>query len=379
MSVFSSIFDALVAATSCCIPNPNISINGRAYRIIKLLGEGGFSFVYLAQDGSGNLYALKKIRCTLGTEEAEQAQREVDIYRLFEHPNIIRMLDTSTITESDGSKTIYIFLPYYKKGNLQDAINRNNLNKTHFTEQQMLQLFHDICVSVAYLHTYKPPGATRTQYAANGQNPMEDDNNHPRQDQQPLLSGQQQQQESSRIETHKPGMENEIVPWAHRDIKPGNVLISDDGMTPILMDFGSSCEARIPIHTRQEALAQQDLAAEHCSMPYRAPELFDVKSETTLDEKVDIWSLGCTLYCMAYGQSPFEAGMNEQGGSIALAVLNGQFRFPSDPELDQLYSQAVKDLISHMLVADPTARPDIHRVIDILKHLLDRELIEDTS
>lgn len=48
--------------------------------------------MYLAEDGSGNVYALKKIRCTLGTEEAKLAQREVDVYRLFEHDNIIRML-----------------------------------------------------------------------------------------------------------------------------------------------------------------------------------------------------------------------------------------------------------------------------------------------
>lgn len=33
----------------------------------------------------------------------------------------------------------------------------------------------------------------------------------------------------------------------------------------------------------------QDLAAEQSSMPYRAPELFDVKTGITLDEKVDIW------------------------------------------------------------------------------------------
>ena len=30
-------------------------------------------------------------------------------------------------------------------------------------------------------------------------------------------------------------------------------------------------------------------------MPYRAPELFDVKTDAVLDEKVDIWSLGCTV------------------------------------------------------------------------------------
>lgn len=33
----------------------------------------------------------------------------------------------------------------------------------------------------------------------------------------------------------------------------------------------------------------KDLAAEQSTMPYRAPELFDVKTGTTIDEKVDIW------------------------------------------------------------------------------------------
>lgn len=65
-------------------------------------------------------------------------------------------------------------------------------------------------------------------------------------------------------------------------------MIADDG-SPILMDLGSIVRARVEIRSRQEALLQQDLASEHSSMPYRAPELFDVKTNTTLDEKVDIW------------------------------------------------------------------------------------------
>lgn len=68
-----------------------------------------------------------------------------------------------------------------------------------------------------------------------------------------------------------------------------NIMIADDGKTPILMDLGSCLPARIHIRTRQEALTQQDIAAEHSSMPYRAPELFDVHTGQTLDEKVDIW------------------------------------------------------------------------------------------
>lgn len=72
-------------------------------------------------------------------------------------------------------------------------------------------------------------------------------------------------------------------------MKPGNILISDDGKTPILMDFGSVTKARIPIKTRQDGLLQQDIAAEHSTIPYRAPELYDVQTGTVLDEKVDIW------------------------------------------------------------------------------------------
>ena len=96
-------------------------------------------------------------------------------------------------------------------------------------------------------------------------------------------------------------------------------------------------------------------------MPYRAPELFDVKTETTLDEKVDIWSLGCTLYAMAYGLSPFEVN-SDQGGSVALAVLNAQYKFPTEGEVANLYSNEFKEMISWMLTADPKTRPDIHQV-----------------
>jgi serine/threonine kinase 16 len=69
----------------------------------------------------------------------------------------------------------------------------------------------------------------------------------------------------------EPG-QTEMVPYAHRDLKPGyadlrdtgfiglccnrNVMIADDG-TPILMDFGSTVKARIPIENRSQALMQQ--------------------------------------------------------------------------------------------------------------------------
>ena len=76
-------------------------------------------------------------------------------------------------------------------------------------------------------------------------------------------------------------------PWAHRDIKPANVLLGP-GDLPVLMDFGSTAIARKKINTRQEALLLQEDAAQNCSMPYRAPELFDVPSNATIDERTDV-------------------------------------------------------------------------------------------
>lgn len=149
----------------------------------------------------------------------------------------------------------------------------------------------------------------------------------------------------------EPGQVGELVPYAHRDIKPGNIMLADDD-TPILMDFGSTIKARIEVTTRQQALLEQDIAAEHSTMPYRAPELFDVKTGKTLDEKVDIWSLGCTLFAVAYGFSPFET----DGSSLAMAVMSGRYRHPGG------YSERLTKLIDAMLVVDPEQRPDIQQV-----------------
>ena len=70
-------------------------------------------------------------------------------------------------------------------------------------------------------------------------------------------------------------------------------------------------------------------------------------------------SLGCTLYALAYGRSPFETMQTtEQGGSIAMAVLNAQYKHLNTSK----YSQGLRDLIDSMLKVDPKDRPDIHEV-----------------
>lgn len=152
-------------------------------------------------------------------------------------------------------------------------------------------------------------------------------------------------------------------------------MLSDEGV-PVLMDFGSCKPARQSIITRSDAyvvppnhrltvsLRVQDEAAEHSTMPYRAPELFDTPTNSFLDEKVDIWSLGCTIYAMLYGHSPFETLQTEQG-SIALAVLNRQFTFPDA----DTYSAALRNIIDSCLQSGPLDRPSARKVHEMLLEL----------
>lgn len=64
------------------------------------------------------------------------------------------------------------------------------------------------------------------------------------------------------------------------------------------------------------------------------------------------------LFALAYGHSPFELNQNDQGGSIALAVMNAQYKHPAG----SAYSQGMRDLIDCTLKADPADRPNIHQV-----------------
>ncbi|KAG0053375.1 hypothetical protein BGZ89_002939, partial [Linnemannia elongata] len=92
-ALLATITDAIGQLTGCCMPNPTLYINRRSFKVIKLLGEGGFSFVYLVQDvATGRLYALKKIRCPFGSEGVQDAMKEAEMYRTFQHENVIKVM-----------------------------------------------------------------------------------------------------------------------------------------------------------------------------------------------------------------------------------------------------------------------------------------------
>ncbi|KAK4145507.1 Serine/threonine-protein kinase [Dichotomopilus funicola] len=415
-------FDLISSFGSClnCFPSsPTLKINSRSFKILRLLGEGGFSYVYLVQDTStSELFALKKIRCPFGAESVAQAMKEVDAYKLFAHsPGVIHSVDYSIATErgsGEQSKTVYVLLPYYRRGNLQDMINANLVNHTRFPEKRLMLLFLGVCRAMKDMHQYQGGGAAAAagqDGAAGGDTRGErmevgggegarargtkvadgdDETEHHR----PLLT------EDERLPTATPGSKRS---YAHRDIKPANIMITDSGTDPILMDLGSVAVSPLPITSRSLAIATQDTAAEHSTMPYRAPELFDVKTGTVIDTKVDIWSLGCTLYACLVGKSPFEMRSDETGGSLSICVLSGDWRFPDEGpggkkkgkgkksagaggganpsgggDDEESISEPIREVVRKCLRVEPSERPDIDELIEMVEEVVEA-LPEDGS
>ena len=91
------------------------------------------------------------------------------------------------------------------------------------------------------------------------------------------------------------------------------------------------------------------------SAAFRAPELTSVNPPTSISEAVDVWSLGCTLFSLAFGRSPFET--NE--GVQRLGILNGRYQFPPGNRMRECkYGDMYVQLVKDMLQVDPANRCD---------------------
>lgn len=295
-------------------------------------------------------YALKKIRCPFGSEDEtfKNAMKEIRNYHRFANsktPYIIQSIDESIVQENDGSRTIYILLPYFEKS-LQDIINFNVLNNKSMDEEEILKIFIGVCRGLQAMHKFKKTGRT-TNNAADEE-----------EEEDLLLPAASDDEDDASASNGTELLE--LIPFAHRDIKPANVMLSAEGL-PVLVDLGSCSKARLSIKNRQQALTLTDFAQEHCTLPYRAPELLDVATNTEISEKTDIWSLGCMLYACCFGYSPFEKLEIEQGANLNLAISQGTYSIPQDKKG---YSDDMVALINDCLVLDPQRRPTVDELLE---------------
>ncbi len=201
------------------------------YEIIRLLGKGGFGTVYLAHDSQlGRQVAIKSLHKRKFSTD-KQAKNFLQEARSTARLNHPSIVTLYDVAESsDGS--LFAVMEYVDGDSLAGRLTTNSIKLADGIE---------ILVQVAQALGY----------------------------------------------AHRRG-------FVHRDLKPGNILIDQEGRARVA-DFG------LAIHEDSQRMRVGELAG---TPAYMAPE--QVRGEThRLDGRTDIWSLGVVLYEMLTGKLPF--------------------------------------------------------------------------
>ncbi|WP_194921889.1 serine/threonine-protein kinase [Catenulispora rubra] len=129
----------------------------------------------------------------------------------------------------------------------------------------------------------------------------------------------------------------------HRDLKPGNVLMADDG--PRVIDFG------LAVATGSTNLTQAGTVVG--TPAFMSPEQV---SGQNVGPASDVWSLGAVLAYAATAASPFGDGTTME---TMLRVMNGE------PNLSGL-TGTLAQLVTACMSKDPNARPTPARILQVL-------------
>ena len=118
----------------------------RNWKMVRLLGKGGMSEVYLVQDNLGRPYALKILSARLTGEESfrERFKVEAQIMASLNHPNIIAL---HSYFEEQGNYCLV--MEYMEGGSLKELIRRTG----PIPEELALPVFQQIAEALAYAHS----------------------------------------------------------------------------------------------------------------------------------------------------------------------------------------------------------------------------------
>lgn len=226
------------------------------YRIEAVLGKGGMGTVYKARDVNlSRPVALKRIN-------PSQAHRETFIHRFRSEAKALARIDSRHITSVHALREtdigLLIVMEFVEGGTLNDAIREAG---GPLPVESAIQILEQILTAFQ--------------------------------------------------DAHSAGV-------IHRDIKPQNIMLSDDGRVKV-MDFGI---AKLRRPDSGETVTQGGRGG---TLTYMAPE--QVSSLEEVDNRSDLYAIGMTAYEMLTGTLPFEEAMTDF--DIMQAVVEGDIPPPT--------------------------------------------------
>lgn len=139
------------------------SVIDNKYEILKQIGKGGMSTVYLAMDKRLNKqWAVKEINKAANDKNNEVVVQsllaEANLMKRLDHPSLPRIVDII-----DNGRTIYVIMDYIEGESLDKILNTNGPQPQALVVEWAKQL----CNVLSYLHKQKPPIIYRDMKPAN--------------------------------------------------------------------------------------------------------------------------------------------------------------------------------------------------------------------
>jgi len=211
-------------------------ILGERYELGAMIGTGGMADVYLAQDVRLNRQvAIQILRSDLARDPSfvTRFNKEALSVAALNHPGIVSVYDSGKEDSPSGAMP-YIVMEYVEGKTLREIVNKGE----RFALNRAVEIAEGILIALQYSH------------------------------------------------------KNGII---HRDIKPGNIMITDNGDVKV-MDFGI---ARALADTGATMTSTWNIIG---TAQYLSPEQ---ATGTQADARSDLYSVGCLLYELLAGRPPF--------------------------------------------------------------------------
>ncbi|RLV48069.1 Stk1 family PASTA domain-containing Ser/Thr kinase [Nocardioides mangrovicus] len=273
---------------------------GGRYELGEMLGRGGMAEVRRGRDVRlGRTVAVKRLRTDLASDPTFQARfrREAQSAASLNHPAIVSVYDTGEEMSGDGTDVAqpYIVMEYVAGRTLRDILREGR----KILPERAMEITSGVLGALDY--------------------------------------------------SHRAGI-------IHRDIKPGNVMLTPTGDVKV-MDFGIARAMADAHNTMTQTAAVVGTAQ------YLSPE--QARGEA-VDSRSDVYSTGCLLYELLTGRPPF---VGESPVAVAYQHVREDAAPPSmhdvelDPQIDAIVMKALAKPLAQRYQSAAAMKADIDRYL----------------